>query len=87
LISFSSCISESNISGELQQWHKVTVTVDGPTARESDNELNPFLDYRMTATFTHESDSTNYIVPGYFAADGIAAHTSADSGKKWRVHF
>lgn len=26
-------------------------------------------------------------MPGYFAADGNAAETSAKSGNKWRVHF
>ena len=26
-------------------------------------------------------------MPGYFAADGNAAETSADSGNVWRVHF
>ena len=36
-------------------------------------------------TFTN--GSTSYIVPGYYAADGDAAETSATSGDKWRVHF
>ena len=26
-------------------------------------------------------------MPGYFAADGDAANTSATSGNKWRVNF
>ncbi|MBN1765445.1 MAG: DUF5060 domain-containing protein [Sedimentisphaerales bacterium] len=78
---------DSNISGQLQQWHKVTLTVDGPQAKEMDTRPNPFLDYRMTATFTHESGSAHYVVPGYFSADGNAADTSADSGCKWRAHF
>ncbi|HUG93587.1 MAG TPA: DUF5060 domain-containing protein [Planctomycetaceae bacterium] len=74
------------ISGELRQWHKVTLTLDGPRASERDDDPNPFLDYRLTATFTHESGSAIKDVPGYFAADGDAAHTSAESGTKWRVH-
>jgi len=41
------------ISGELKQWHKVTLTLDGPYARELDNESNPFTDCNMTVTFTH----------------------------------
>ena len=40
----------------------------------------------MTVVFTHESGSPRYEVPGYFAADGDAANTSATSGNKWRVH-
>ncbi|MHC4593603.1 MAG: DUF5060 domain-containing protein [Planctomycetota bacterium] len=75
------------ISGELKQWHKVTLTLDGPFARESDTNPNPFTDYRMTVTFRHESGSPSYSVPGYFAADGKAANSSADSGNKWRAHL
>lgn len=73
------------ISGQLQQWHKVILTMDGPFAKETDDDPNPFLDYRMTVTFRHPVDGMQYVVPGYFAADGNAAQTSADSGNKWRV--
>ena len=74
------------VSGELRQWHKVTLTLNGPQASETDSSPNPFTDYRMTVTFTHESGSPRYEVPGYFAADGDAANTSATSGNKWRAH-
>jgi len=74
------------VSGELKQWHKVTLTLDGPFAHERDNAPNPFCDYRMTVAFRHESGSPSYNVPGYFAADGDAANTSAESGVKWRAH-
>jgi len=75
------------ISGELRQWHKVTLTLDGPQANESDARPNPFLDYRMIVRFTHESGGNTYQVPGYFAADGNAANTGAVSGNKWRAHL
>lgn len=75
------------VSGELKQWHKVTLTLDGPYAHELDNRPNPFRDYRMTVRFTHESGSPDYQVPGYFAADGKAGNSSADSGTKWRAHL
>jgi len=75
------------ISGELKTWHKVTLTLDGPFARERDADPNPFTDYQMTVTFIHESGEPRYIVPGYFAADGNAAETSAESGTKWRAHL
>jgi hypothetical protein len=75
------------ISGELQQWHKVTLTLDGPFAHELDNEPNPFTDLAFNVTFTHESGTPKYTVPGYFAADGDAANTSAQSGTKWRAHL
>lgn len=75
------------ITGELKQWHKVTLTLDGPFAKEMDVNPNPFTDYRMTVTFTHESGSPVYHVPGYFAADGNASETSATEGNKWRAHL
>ena len=75
------------VNGELKQWHKVTLTLDGPQAKETDTEPNPFTDYRMDVTFTHESGTPSYKVPGYFAADGNAAETSATSGDKWRAHL
>ena len=74
------------LSGELKQWHKVTLTLDGPTASESGSP-NPFADYRMIVTFTHPASGITYSVPGYFAADGNAADTSANTGNKWRAHL
>jgi hypothetical protein len=79
--------AEAAITGELKQWHKVTLTLDGPQATETDTDPNPFTDYRMDVTFTHESGTPSYAVPGYFAADGHAAETSAASGSKWRAHL
>lgn len=79
--------AQVRISGELRQWHKITLTVDGPFANETNDMPNPFLDYRMTVTFAHESGSPQYRVPGYFAADGNAAQTSASVGNKWRAHL
>jgi hypothetical protein len=73
-------------SGELKKWHKVTLTFDGPETSES-ADPNPFLDYRLNVNFKHQGSGKSYLVPGYFAADGDAANTSADSGNKWRVHF
>jgi len=78
---------EVAISGELKQWHKVTLTLDGPFASETDKLPNPFTDYRMTVKFTHESGSPEYAVPAYFATDGNAAETSASEGNKWRAHL
>jgi hypothetical protein len=75
------------VSGELKQWHKVTLTVDGPFAAETDTAPNPFTDFAFDVTFTHSTGVPSYTVPGYFAADGDAADTSASFGTKWRVHF
>ncbi|TWT32508.1 hypothetical protein KOR34_42710 [Posidoniimonas corsicana] len=75
------------VSGELKQWHKVTLTVDGPQADERDTQPNPFTDHALSVRFRHESGRPTYNVPGYFAADGDAAESSAGSGTKWRAHL
>lgn len=75
------------ISGELKTWHKVALTLDGPYAHEKDNNPNPFTDLRFQMVFKHESGTRTYSVPGYFAADGKAGESSAESGTKWRVLF
>lgn len=77
----------ATVSGELKQWHKVTLTFDGPFVYDRDMEPNPFTDVRLNVTFTHESGAPRYVVPGYFAADGNAADSGADSGTKWRAHL
>jgi len=68
----------------LRQWHQVILTFQGPYASET-ADPNPFYNYRMDVTF--RQDSKEVTVPGYFAADGDAAETSATEGDQWRVHF
>jgi hypothetical protein len=75
------------ISGELRRWHKVTLTLAGPFAHERQNDPNPFTDYCMEVEFRHESGQAAYRIPGYFAADGNAAETSAEAGNCWRAHL
>jgi hypothetical protein len=72
------------VEGELKQWHKVSLTFDGPESSETDT-LNPFLDYRMEIVFTRNDMELK--IPGHFAADGNSAESGADSGNKWRVIF
>ena len=80
-----SCIhSKPEIRGELKKWHRVTLVFNGPETSEMD-ENNPFLNYRMEVTFSHAD--TSFVVPGFYAADGNSAESSADSGNKWMVHF
>lgn len=75
---------EGTVSGELRKWHKVTVSFEGPEFSEISAD-NPFTDYRLNVTF--KNGSKTYVVPGFYAADGDAANTSANSGKIWKVHF
>jgi len=72
------------VSGELRRRHPITLTFDGP-ATDEQADPNPFLDYRLDVTFTN--GGTTYTVPGFYAADGNAAETSATSGNKWQVRF
>jgi hypothetical protein len=74
------------VSGELMCWHDVRFDLNGPYAAEKDKQPNPFTDYRMTVFLTH-TDGTRYEIPGYFAADGDAANSSAEAGHVWRAHF
>jgi len=72
------------LSGESKTWHTITIIFTGPDSDENANP-NPFRDYRLNVTFT--KGQKQYVVPGYYAADGNAAQTGAGSGNKWRVHF
>jgi len=82
----SSCFSSSSVqvTGEMKVWHTITFTFTGPESSEFDT-INPFTDYRLDVEFTNGKQEI--YVPGYFAADGNAAESSARSGNKWRVHF
>ncbi|WP_367870725.1 DUF5060 domain-containing protein [Luteolibacter sp. Populi] len=74
------------VVGEPKTWHKLTFDFTGPESSEGATP-NPFTDYRFNITFTHVASGRTFLVPGYFAADGDAANTSADSGRIWRAHF
>ncbi|TWU42117.1 DUF5060 domain-containing protein [Novipirellula artificiosorum] len=77
--------AEATVSGKLAKWHKVTLTFTGPETDERATP-NPFTDYRLDVAFTGPSGQ-KYVVPGFFAADGNAAISGADSGSQWQVHF
>ncbi len=74
------------IQGELKKWHKVTLVFEGPETSEQAKE-NPFLNYGLNVTFVHTGTQEKYTVPGYFAGDGDAGNTGAESGNVWKVHF
>ena len=72
------------INGELKLWHKIELTLNGPSLSE---EASTFTDYRMDVTFTHTASGETFVVPGFFAADGDAANSSAVSGNKWKAYL
>jgi len=71
-------------TGPMMQWHTVTLTFEGPHTDEMARP-NPFRDSRLNVTFSN--GVKEYVVPGYYAADGHAGQTSQMAGNKWRVHF
>lgn len=71
-----------NVNGDFKIWQPVIVTIDGPSVDESEST---FRNYRLNVTFTKGTKS--FVVPGFYAADGNAAETSATSGNKWRAIF
>ncbi|MEO9891663.1 DUF5060 domain-containing protein [Aurantibacter sp.] len=69
---------------EYPQYHTITLDFEGPETSE-DADDNPFLNYRLTVNF--KSENGEYNLRGFYAADGNAAESSANSGKVWRVRF
>src|SRR5689334_4275193 len=78
----SSVVSAPTVEGKLVAWHPLTVTFAGPEAAETDNEPNPFLDFRLQVEFVGPSGQ-KYDVPGFFDGDGHAG----PKGNVWRVRF
>jgi hypothetical protein len=70
------------VLGHRQAWQPLKVRFRGPGAAETDNDPNPFLDYRLQVALTSPSGTT-YDVPGFFAGDGYGGA----SGDVWLVRF
>ena len=75
----------TSVSGELKTWHKVSIDFMAP--KNFKETASTFRDYRLDVTFTNQSTGQVITVPGFFAADGDAANTSATEGNIWRVNF
>lgn len=75
---------KAQIDGEQKKWHKITLAFEGPETSEIADD-NPFLNYRLDVTFTN--GDKQYVVPGFYAADGNAAESSAAVGNVWMVRF
>ena len=84
-VSFEATAADAPIvTGDLQTWHKITLDFEGPLRGETPET---FTNFRLEVTFTHAATGETIKTLGYFAADGDAANSSADSGSVWRVHF
>ncbi len=76
----------ATVHGTLTVWGDVIIDFAGPVTDEQATP-NPFLDDRLNVTFRNTASGEAFVVPGYYAADGNAAETSASAGGTWRVHF
>ena len=83
-ISCQSPTEEESTGPAYAKWQPITLSFEGPETSES-AEDNPFLNYRLVATFSH--GTTSYEVPGFYAADGQAAESGAEAGNVWQVRF
>ena len=79
-------VSQYNVHAQetFIQHQKITLDFEIEVTSETAS-INPFLDYRLQVYFLH--DSASFSVPGFYAADGNAAETSATEGGVWRVIF
>jgi hypothetical protein len=79
-------LANTGVSGSMLQGQPVTLELTSETSFFQNGAVNPFLDRRLAVTFTGPSGQI-FDVPGYFAADGEAAESSAIQGQIWRVHL
>ncbi|WP_442508117.1 DUF5060 domain-containing protein [Novipirellula sp. SH528] len=63
-------------------WHPLSLSFSGPLAAETDDNPNPFLDYRLQVQFVGPSGQT-YDVPGFFDGDG----RGGEAGNQWTANF
>ena len=78
----------ASLEGNPEVWQKLTLTFEHTVETSEQGSYNPFTDLRLLVHFVHAEEPNRVItVPGYFAADGNAADTSATSGNLWRAHY
>jgi len=85
LLASTTTAYSQDIQGDMRQWHRVVIDFQGPATSET-ADPNPFTDFRLDVTIAGP-DGRTIRVPGYYAADGRAAETSAKAGRMWRVCF
>ena len=83
--------SPVQVEGVLQRWHRISIRVECPQSAcgfvSASSDPNPFTDYRLLVTFTSPGEEHTFRVPGFYAGDGQAEISEADSGNVWMVHF
>lgn len=89
--------TSGTVSGELRQWHTLTVGFAGPPASETGMTVpgvyrppSTFADYRLDVTFFHAGTGIQLVVPGYYAGDGNTGNGPTNqtiAGNVWLCHF
>jgi hypothetical protein len=51
------------------------------------SDPNPFTAYRLLVTFTSPDEKDDIRIPGFYAGDGHAEYSDADSGNVWMAYF
>ncbi len=69
---------------QYRQYRPITLDFEIEATSETAS-VNPFMDYRLQVEFS--SEDAKFSIPGFYAADGNAAESSADKGGTWRVMF
>ena len=82
LLMLPACAPEVRVEGEPKVWHTVTLNFDGPEANETDDDPNPFLDYRLQVLFRGPS-GREWNVPGFFDGDAWKARFTPDEAGDW----
>lgn len=71
------------VLGQPRKWSPMEIAlVTGPELSELDTQPNPFLDYRLEATFIGPQGE-NVTVPGFFDGNG----RGLGAGRVWKVRF
>jgi len=80
---FFSASGQEVVNGKnLFKWEPIVINIKGPNASSSDQQPNPFLDYRLDVVFTGPSGQV-YRVPGFYNGDG----KGNNHGNIWSVRF
>ena len=77
----------SRSQAKLRLWHKVTLTLNGHAKRRVGERSKPVSRSSNDGHVRPRVGCMAYNVPGYFAADGNAANSSASDGDRWRAHL
>lgn len=72
-------------AGDVEKWHRIELVFTDPAAiyAEADETPNPFLDRRLTCTFTSPGCAESYTVQGFFNADNVGG----TAGNKFVCRF